>query len=107
MQDVRPTDRKVTQTYKNSIIMKSKIIFGRAGLKVPTPLLVKALMKWAKRVCLALSISSTIAAHEMWAMGLVCLAWFFDELEPLFGVAAENKPEVEIKPQGSPQEGGL
>lgn len=76
--------------------MRNRIIFGRKGLGVPTPLLVKALMKWAKRVCLALSISSTIAAHEMWAMGLVCMAWFFDEIEPLFGEISENKTE-EIK----------
>lgn len=76
--------------------MRNRIIFGRKGLVVPTPLLVKALMKWAKRVCLALSISSTIAAHEMWAMGLVCMAWFFDEIEPLFGEISENKTE-EIK----------
>ncbi len=82
--------------------MANKIIFGRNGLKVPTPLLIKAIMKWVKRVCLALSISSTISTHEFWAMALVCIAWFVDEIEPLFGEVLPGKNAKIIELENNP-----
>lgn len=78
--------------------MRNRIIFGRAGLKVPTPLLLKAILKWVKRVCLSMSALSSVSSHEYIAFALVCLAWFVDEIEPLFGEISENKTQ-QIKPE--------
>lgn len=79
----------------------SKIIFGRKGLGVPTPLIVKALLKWMKRVCLAMSALSSVSTHEYIAFGLICIAWFVDEIEPLFGEVQNGKEDVEIKPEAN------
>lgn len=74
----------------------TKVIFGRRALGVPTPLIVKAFLKWIKRVCLAASALSSVSTHENYAFILICITWFADEIEPLFGEVQLGKEEVEV-----------
>lgn len=75
---------------------KNKIIFGRKALGVPTPLLIKAILKWLQRSCLVVSTMTTLSSHEYITVTLVCLAGFFGEIEPLFGEVQQGKIENEV-----------
>lgn len=63
----------------------TKIIFGARALGVPTPLLVKAVLKWIKRVCMFASTLTVVSEHQYVALAFMAVAWLSDEIEPLFG----------------------
>lgn len=69
-------------------------IFGRQGLRTPTPLIVKAIFGWVKRVSMAVAVTGVVSSHEFWAMGFMSIAWFVDEIQPLFG-EIQKQPDAE------------
>lgn len=72
-------------------------IFGRAGLRTPTPLIIKAIFGWIKRVSMAVAVTGVVSSHEFWAMGFMSIAWFVDEIQPLFG-ETQKPPDAEDPP---------
>lgn len=65
--------------------MGTKIVFGAKGLKSQTPKVIRVLLRWLKRVSMAVAATSTFQSHEFWGLTFMAFAWLVDELEPLFG----------------------
>ncbi len=74
--------------------MANKIIFGRKALGVPTPLLIKAILRWVQRVCMAGAALSTVSTHEYICFSLIGTGWFAAEIEPLFGEVQPGKEDI-------------
>jgi hypothetical protein len=79
--------------------MATRMVFGRKGLGAPTPLIIKAVLKWVKRVCLGATVLSIVSVNEYLSYALVAITWLVDEIEPLFGeVSKPNDSEtIEVK----------